>query len=695
MRTRISGRPWQYRQAGDGRPRRLQSIAGRMLAVNKPVTRASHCKQECCALPPLRPGYYAPEGAWVVTMSAHVTPDGREADSAPGFALAMPVDRPPGGSGWLHEVKFDGYRLAARLEQGKVVLLTRSGLDWTARFPEVAEAVSSLAADDAVIDGEVVASGKDGRPDFSLLQAALADGRTARLSYQVFDLLQLDSRDVRPAPLEERKELLAGLLAPAGRPLRFSGQLDHPGGEVFDHACRLGIEGIISKRKGSPYRAGRSGNWLKSVCLNSGDFVIVGFSSPQGQRAHFGALLLAEYAADGSGLKFVGRVGTGFTEGDLAELSALLAPLVTSRPPFSERLTAAELRGVTWVRPALLAEVSYPGRTGSGRLRQARFKYLREDKPLPEASSLANPAGVRKSAMSDSETATVQGVRLSNPQRVLYPEQGITKLELAEYYEAVGEEQLRWLQDRPLSLVRCPEGREGSCFYQKHPGAAFAEHVPRIVIDEDEGQGEYLLARDTKDVVALVQAGVLEIHAWGSRASDLDYPDVLIFDLDPDDQVTLTQLKEHARQLRDLLARVGLTAFVRVTGGKGLHLVTPIEPDTEFPEAKAFSKAIATEFARLHPEQLTVNMSKAKRKGRVFIDYLRNGRGATAISNWSTRARAGAPVAVPIRWDELGRLRSPAAWKVPAALRRLRSLRENAWTGFEDARRSLRKLVAP
>lgn len=620
---------------------------------------------------------------------------------APELALAQPVLRPPEGSDWLHEIKYDGYRIAARQHNGQeVTLYSRSGRDWTARFRLLQEAVAALAVDSAVLDGELVALDRRGHPDFSLLQATLAGESSGRLTYQVFDLLKLGNQDLRAEPLEERRQQLAELLGPGDSQLvRLTGQLEQPGGTVFEHACRLGIEGIISKRRGSPVRPGRTGDWLKSVCLLSGDFVITGFSAGRGERSgSFGALLLGELNPGEESPRYVGRVGTGFSGAELEGLARQLEELKRPDPPHHGSLTAAEKSGVSWVEPRLVVEVAYSGRTGGGRLRQARFRRLRDDKPAQQASRAAN-VPVREAAMSRSVPkngeASVSGVRLTNPDRVLYREQGITKLRLAEYYEAVGEEQLRWLRDRPLSLVRCPEGRDGSCFYQKHPGSSFAGHVPRIMIEEESGEGEYLLVRDTADVIALVQAGVLEIHAWSSQVADLERPDILVFDLDPSKDVPLSRLKTHARQLRELLNKVGLQAFLRVTGGKGLHLVVPIEPDTEFDEAKAFSRSVAEALAREHPQQLTVNMSKAKRQGRVFIDFLRNGRGSTAITNWSTRARPGAPVALPLRWADLGRLSSPAGWTPDGALRRLRALKEDPWAGFGDARRSLKELTPP
>ena len=610
--------------------------------------------------------------------------------------LASPTDVPPSGSGWLHEIKFDGYRVAAYVKGGQVTLRTRSQLDWTEKFPRVAASLAGMNVGSAVLDGEVVALGSDGRADFGRLQAILAGESRGRLHYQVFDLMWLNGADIRSEPLERRRELLAELVdSSTGTVVRLTGQLDFPGEDVFGHACRLGLEGIVSKRVGSAYRAGRQQDWLKTVCLHAGDFVIVGFTEPRGSRNHFGALLLGEDGPDGKRPEFVGKVGTGFSDQLLASLHAALLKLTRADAPLDGAVPREFRRGVTWTEPELVAEVAYSDRTADNRLRHPRFRRLREDKPPRQAERPANEVSMPKTKGSRPGTVTVAGVALSNPGRILYPEQGVSKQSLAEYYEAVGQEQVRWLAGRPLSLVRCPEGQDGSCFYQKHPGAAFAEHIPRVSIEEGDGPADYLYVQDTPDVVALVQAGVLEIHAWGSVIDNLEQPDILVFDLDPSEDVPFSRLKAHARQLRKLLEQIGLTAFLRVTGGKGLHLVVPIEPDTDWNAAKSFSKAVARTLAEANPEQLTVNMSKTRRKGRVFIDYLRNGRGATAITNWSTRARPGAPVAVPVRWNELGRLKSANAWNPDSVLRRLRSLKTDAWEGFDDARVSLKKVVEP
>ncbi len=628
------------------------------------------------------------------------------------LALAKLAERPPRSGDWVHEVKFDGYRLAALLEDGNVRLLTRNGLDWTERFPTVAQALGRLEVRSAVLDGEVVAVGKDGRPDFGALQRA-AQPRSpnprkarARLTYQAFDLLYLDGRDYRPAPIEDRKAALRHLLKGVGGVIRYTDHLKVSGTDVYEHACMLGLEGVVSKRLGSPYGAGRTDDWLKTTCLETDDLVVGGFTGPRGSRTGFGALLLGR-PVPGDGLRFVGKVGTGFGSGGIAELAERLEPLTTDTSPFNERLPADAVRtGATWVEPRLVVEVAYSGVTDGGRLRHPRYRHLREDKdpsevaPAPEDAGLSSVArgeqvedDVDDGGVSVTDTvvkrgkreAEVEGVRLTNPGRVLYPEQGVTKLDLAEYYAAVGHLLLKRAARRPLALVRCPEGTADQCFYQKHPGPSFAPGLPRIAIQEKEDVDDYVYLESVQHLISLVQLGVLEIHAWGSTVDHLEQPDIVVFDLDPGPGVDIGFTKEVARRMRDLLGRLGMSAFLRATGGKGLHVVVPLEPQADWDAVKGFAKAVAEALAATDPERLTTNMSKAKRGGKVFIDYLRNGRGSTAIVNYSTRSRAGAPVAVPLRWEELGRLDSPGAYDISSVRRRVASLKSDPWEGFEDA----------
>ena len=668
----------------------------------------------------------------------------------PRLALATFVEEPPSGEEWLHEVKLDGYRLAATLTKGTARLTTRNLLDWTERFPHIARAIARLPASAAVIDGEVVALGPDNRSDFGALQRWLGDDKGAggdgvnarparfRIVYQAFDLLHLDGSDLRGSALTERKEALRELLARAAsegaslggaaddrdgdgasRPaetVRFTEHLTSPGPDVYRVACRLGLEGVISKRRGSLYRAGRTRDWLKSTCLATGDYVIGGYTEPSGSRVGFGALLLGEYEA--GGLRYVGKVGTGFSNALLASLTRTLEAARLDESPFTTPVPRPVIRaGVTWVQPRLVVEVSHAGRTHGGLLRQGRFRGLREDKDAAEvagasmagasaasgAQSNTSTAGrtvapqggaakerrMSKRRQRDRDAAEVVGVTISNPDRVLYPDQGVTKLDLARYYAEVGDRLLVRAAGRPLSLVRCPEGSDAQCFYQKHPGPAFAASLPRIPIEESEGVEDYLYLRTVPDLVALVQAGVLEVHAWGSTVEDLERPDILVFDLDPSDGVEFGYTKSVASDLRDLLSGLGLTGFLRTTGGKGLHVVVPLTPDSDWDTAKTFSRSVAQHLADTDPQRLTTSMAKAKRIDKVFIDYLRNGRGATAIVNFSTRSRLGAPVAVPLRWDELGRLGSSAAYDIVSVRRRLSALRSDPWDGFDDARRPL------
>ncbi len=613
------------------------------------------------------------------------------------LALASLTEAPPRGPDWVHEVKFDGYRLAGHLEGRSARLMTRNGLDWTERFPVVAEHVAALAAAGTVIDGEVVALDTGGRPSFGALQRA-ASPRSSRsrptrsaLAYQAFDLLFLGGLDIRDAPLEQRKAALRQLLdGYGGEVVRYTDHHDASGDDVYALACRLGLEGIVSKRRGSPYPGGRNGDWLKTACLVTHDLAVGGFTGPRGSRERFGALLLGWPDDDGR-LVYAGKVGTGFGRADLESVSERLAAEPAESSPFRGELPREAMRtGVTWVRPTLVVEVAHSGVTADGRLRHPRFRRVREEKDVAEVEPLTSgrpsrATGGEAMSRTSGDAAEVAGVRLTNPDRVLYADQGVTKRDLAEYYAAVGEELLRRAGGRPLALVRCPEGTADQCFYQKHPGASFAPGLPRIAIEEKEGPADYVYLESVPHLVSLVQLGLLEIHAWGSRVDDLERPDLMVLDLDPSPGVDFARTKRAARDLRRTLERLGMGAFLRTTGGKGLHVVVPLVPEADWDEVKGFAKAVAEAIVATDPATLTTELPKAKREGKVFIDYLRNGRGSTAIVNYSTRSRAGAPVAVPLRWDELGRLEASAAYDLRSARRRLASLGEDPWAGFEEA----------
>lgn len=603
---------------------------------------------------------------------------------------------------WIHEIKLDGYRLLARIEKGKVRLITRNGKDWTQRFAEIARALEALPVDSALLDGEVVAMGKDGISRFGELQEALSGGRTSALVYQLFDLPYLTGYDLAKVPLLERKRTLAALLEAADMAsgtgtIRYSDHLDAQGEAFHERACQMGLEGIICKRADSRYQQKRSRDWLKVKCVSHEEFVVGGYTEPGGSRSGFGSLLMGAYGKQG--LVYAGRVGTGFSHRLLERLSATLQELEVKRSPFHG--SVPDSRTVHWVRPELVIEVEFTERTRDGRLRHPAFRGLREDRNPEEirmtpTKEMAAEGASAKDTKPDKpvtrkrkDETSLLGMRLTSPDRVLFPEQGLTKLDLARFYEQIHEWVLPHLARRPLSLVRCPQGRNDECFFQKHPRSAIPDSVPRIDVPEKKGSAEYVYVESAADLIGLVQAGALEIHPWGSRIDHLERPDGLVFDLDPDEGIAWKEILRVAGTLRERLESLGLTPFLRTTGGKGLHLVVPIKPSAEWDQAKAFAKGVAEAHAKDDPQRLTTNMSKAKREGRIFIDYLRNGRGATAVASYTVRARQNAPVAVPIRWDELNAALRADRYNVQNLRRRLSALREDPWAGFSEAARPL------
>lgn len=604
--------------------------------------------------------------------------------------LTTLVNDVPTGDAWLHEIKFDGYRVLCRLKEGKARFFTREGNDWTARFAALAQPAAALAVREAFLDGEVVVLQKDGSSSFQRLQEALSAGDGARLVYYVFDLLYLDGYDLKNVPLLRRKELLAELLKHGGKSgrLRFSDHVIGDAEKFFQRACETGLEGIISKRKESPYRPGRARDWLKIKCHASQEFVLGGFTEPSGSRIGLGALLLG-LNNDRHELIYAGKVGTGFNSRLLADLRRRLEKIETAQPPFANPPRLPRREGVHWIEPRYAAEIEFTGWTRDGLLRHPSFKGLREDKPTAKISR-ERPQPVPENPSSQSPgDATIAGVVLSNPERVLYAEQGITKLELARYYEEISEWILPHVSLRPLTMVRCPEGYR-KCFYQKHIEENLPPSFKRIFVKEKRASGRYVMIDSLAGLISLVQMGVLEIHTWGSRADHVEQPDQLIFDLDPDAGLLWNRVVEAARRLRSRLRELGLESFVKTTGGKGLHVVVPIIAEEKWDAVKQFTKDVAESIAREAPESYLTNMSKAKRAGKIFIDYLRNGRGATAVAAYSTRARAGAPVSVPLRWEELTDSIRPDQFNVRNLGRRLTALRKDPWRDFEAARRSIR-----
>lgn len=625
-------------------------------------------------------------------------------------ALATLAKDAPVGDEWLHEIKFDGYRILARLENGKASLISRNGIDWTRRFPEIAALVQALPVESAVLDGEVVSYAPDGASSFRGLQEALSVGRTHNLVYQAFDLQYLNGYDLKSCGLRVRKQGLKELLAAGGfTPLagiRFTEHIQGMGPRFAEQACKLGLEGIICKRVDSRYMAGRTKNWLKVKCTAREELLICGYTDAGGARSGFGSLVLGAWHRDQ--IIYCGKVGTGFSDSVLRSLSARMRKLTMQ----SSSVSNPPPEKVKWIDPQLIAEVEFTEWTRDGVLRHPSFRGLREDrdpqditlppdapdpgKPKPKqvgipTTAVPKPSHPGKTPTRDS--ATIAGVTITNASRVLFPDAGVTKLEIAQFYEEIGQWIVPQLSCRPLSLVRCPEGLGGECFFQKHPRETISKSIPRVLIDEKNGPRPYLYVKSVADIVGLVQFGALELHVWGSRVNDVEHPDILVFDLDPGPNVPNSQLLIVAQELRERLADLGLNSFARTTGGKGLHLVVPIDPVDDWTTVKEFSHQVAQQYAQTNSSRVTSNMAKARRRGRIFIDYLRNGRGATAIGSFSTRARPGAPVAVPVSWDEMTEALRPDRFTVENLRRRLAALRSDPWEGFASRARPLPSLT--
>lgn len=610
--------------------------------------------------------------------------------------LATLVKSPPEGEGWLHELKYDGYRIACRLDRGAVRLLSRRGKDWTEAFPEVCAAARALAARQALVDGEVAIVLPDGRTSFQALQNAFSGGGRQGLAYFAFDLLHLDGEDLTGRPLEERKAALARLVPPGrGRGLlRYSDHVVGGGAAFFAHACRLGLEGIVSKQRALAYRPGRHMGWVKTKCVRRQEFVIGGFTDPEGTREGIGSLLVGTYE-DGR-LVFAGKVGTGFSRAGARALRRRLEALAQARCPFTPPPAGWLGRHAHWVRPQLVAEVAFTERTEDGKIRHPSFQGLREDKPARAVVAEAPvdpppPAPARRRARGAGPE--VAGVRLSNAERVLFPEAEVTKLALARFYEEIADHILPHLAGRPLTLVRCPRGVQAGlradCFYMKHAQVWAPAPLRRLQIQERTKIGTYLVADDLPSLVALVQMDVLELHTWTSRVDDLERPDRLVLDLDPGPRVPFAQVIEAALHVRSVLGTLGLESFVKNTGGRGLHVVVPLVPERDHAACAGFARDLAAAIVRHDPARYTIAVPKKGREAKILLDYLRNNRGATAVVTFSTRAHPRAPVSVPLAWDELSPQVPPDHYTVRTLAARLRRLRRDPWAGFSSCRQRL------
>ncbi|HZR37520.1 MAG TPA: DNA ligase D [Nevskia sp.] len=616
--------------------------------------------------------------------------------------LARLAEAAPAGRDWLHEVKFDGYRVLLWRDGATVRITSRGDQDWSGKLQATAEAVRQLPCSSCVLDGELVALDDDGRSSFARLQQAFGEGREQQLTVMLFDLLHLDGVDLRDQPQLQRKEALQRLLRQAAAPLRFTPHRVGGGARAASQACAGGLEGIISKRVDAPYQAGRGGAWLKVKCVQSDEYAVVGYTRGKGARARLGSLLLASPEGDG-GWRYRGRVGTGLDEALIAELLRRMRP--GKAVPLEQAPGRSQLRGATplWLKPELVVEVEYRGLTADGLLRQASLKGLRQDRDVASlqpgrrdhasasATGKAAPrkagkpaAGSRKQPVAEAGQARV---RLTHPDRVLFSDPPVTKADLAAFYTDIAEFILPGLAGRPLMLLRCPGGGAGECFYQKHLSRGFPDTV-REVLDPRERR-RWICIDNLDGLLGLVQMNALEYHAWGAPAQDLDHADRLVIDLDPAAGVAWKELVRTALLLRERLEAAKLRSFVRTTGGKGLHVVIPLRPAAPWDAARAFSRALAEDLAREDPQRYVAVAAKARREGRIFIDYLRNARGATAVASYSLRNRPGAPIATPLAWDELPRLRAPDQFGYASIRRRLERLPRDPWDGFATLRQRL------
>ncbi|TXC71714.1 DNA ligase D [Sphingomonas ginsenosidivorax] len=564
--------------------------------------------------------------------------------------LCTLVDAVPTGTAWLHEVKYDGYRTLVSVANGTAKVFTRSGLDWTDKFPGIAAAAAKLPVKSALIDGEIVAF-KDGQPDFSTLKDAISTN--GAMTMFAFDLLALDGEDLTGLANLDRKARLEPLIDGSDEALRYSDHVIGAGEQLFETMCREGLEGIVSKRADAPYLGKRTKAWLKVKCIRRQEFVIVGWL-PSDKTRGFKSLLLGVNGPDG--YIYAGKVGTGFDQALMTELREKLDALARKTPTVDA--PKAAVRGARWVTPKLVAEVAFAETTPDGVLRHSSFIGLREDKAAKDVVA-ETPAPLPDAA------APEVTVKVSSRDRVIFPESNVTKGELADYYAAVSGIMLPWTGNRPVSLVRCPQGRARACFFQKHDAGSFGEQVHQVPIREKDGSTENYLYVDSADgLVACVQMGTIEFHGWGSKIDDLEKPDRLVFDLDPDEGLDFEDTKKAAEHLKTQLAELGLVSFPLLSGGKGVHVVVPLTPEAEWPAVKDFADRFARALASAEPDRFVAVMTKAKRVGKIFIDYLRNQRGSTAIMPYSARARAGAPVAAPVSWTELRDIDTAAKWSV-------------------------------
>jgi bifunctional non-homologous end joining protein LigD len=606
--------------------------------------------------------------------------------------LATLVERAPQGE-WSYEIKFDGYRIMARIDHGEVKLFTRNGHDWTHKLPGQAEALAALNLESAWLDGEMVVANEQGVPDFQALQNAFDAGRSANIVYYLFDMPYLNGVDLREVPVEERRAALATVLKPNKNPLlRFSDAFAENPDALLNSACQMQMEGLIGKRLGSPYVSRRSSDWIKLKCKHRQEFVIVGYTDPKGSRSAFGALLLGLHDRDSGKLRYAGKVGTGFNESTLKSLYEQLIPLKAKKPSVVNPPSGVDAKGVHWLKPALLAEIAFAEMTKEGAVRHAVFHGLRNDKPAKditeERPSVVKPKEKTVEKSAPSQLGLAKGkVRITHPDRVIDASSGTTKMQLAEYYAHVAQWILPELKDRPVALVRAPDGIAGELFFQKN-----AEHlaIPGITVLDKKLTGQPMMVINSAEaLIGAVQMSTVELHTWNATSDNLDKPDRFVLDLDPDPALPWKSMVEATQLTLSVLDELGLKAFLKTSGGKGIHLVVPLTRKLGWDEVKDFSHAIVSHMATLLPERFSAVSGPKNRVGRIFIDYLRNGLGATTICAYAVRTREGLPVSVPIFREEVAELKGGNQWNVHTVHERLAEVGGGPWADLKKTRQTI------
>ncbi|TEA59621.1 DNA ligase D [Pseudomonas sp. CH235] len=656
------------------------SVLSERTIVDKPSLSAKQVKPlKASSKAPRKPASGKLAGAHKARIPAQLKPQ-----------LATLVESAPEGD-WQYEIKFDGYRIMARIDQDEVQLFTRNGHDWTHKLPKQAQALATLGLESAWLDGEMVVADADGVPDFQALQNAFDSGRSENIVYYLFDLPYLNGVDLREVPVEERRAALATVLKTHQDPLlRFSEAFDETPQALLNSACQMRMEGLIGKRLGSPYVSRRSSDWIKLKCKHRQEFVIVGYTDPKGARSSFGALLLGLHDRDSGELRYAGKVGTGFNETTLKSILAQLKRLRVKKPAVANPPTGFEAKGVHWLKPSLLAEVAFAEMTQDGSVRHAVFHGLREDKPAKDITEeRAKPMKTLKAqSTAPSQTDLADGkVRITHPDRVIDASSGTTKMQLAEYYASVAEWILPQLKDRPVALVRAPDGIAGELFFQKN-----AENlaIPGIRTLDKELTGQpVMLINNAEALIGAVQMSTVELHTWNATTTDLDKPDRFVLDLDPDPALPWKSMVEATALTLTVLDELGLKAFLKTSGGKGIHLVVPLTRKHGWDEIKDFSHAIVTHMAKLLPERFSAVSGPKNRVGRIFIDYLRNGLGATTICAYAARTREGLPVSVPLFREEVGEIKGADQWNVRNVHERLAEVGDEPWADLKKTRQSI------